>query len=307
MRLWLTPSNEISLRDQIVRQVTLAILSGELAPGARLPSVRALARRFGLHANTVSAAYRQLHDEQLVTSRHGSGVFVQRLLPPSAKTEGAAESRLEDLLARVVGAADKLKLTPEDLIVRLQAAMRRPARIVLVESDPELARIVLFEIESAGRQIPDLCTLPVERFVAELRPCLEGRLPAVMPSKAAAARQALGSDAPLLVLEISAAAPSFASHLPQSREHLVAVVSHWPRFLDFARGMLISAGFHADSILPRDTRLPGWDAGLVTAAAVLCDAFTRTLLPSGTSPIVFSLLPARTLQAFARQADCDSP
>src|SRR5690349_18313800 len=60
MRLWLARGSEIPIREQVVTQVVLGILSDELPPGARLPSTRELARRFRVHANTVSAAYREL-------------------------------------------------------------------------------------------------------------------------------------------------------------------------------------------------------------------------------------------------------
>jgi len=50
----------VPLHDQLLAQLELRILSGLLLPGQRLPSVRALARRLGLHANTVSSAYRAL-------------------------------------------------------------------------------------------------------------------------------------------------------------------------------------------------------------------------------------------------------
>ena len=301
MKLWLTPSTEISLRDQIVRQVSLAILSGELAPGARLPSVRAIARQFGLHPNTVSAAYRQLHDEKLVVNRRGSGVYVGAAPPAGPSPQGsAAEARLRGLLARTIAAADDLKLSPAELIERLQSALTRPTRVALVESDPELARLALFEIESTGRRVPDWCCLAADRFAEELWTQLDGRVAAVLPSKAAAAQAALGKSAPLIVLEISPIAASLASHLPPSREHLVAVASHWPRFVDAARGMLIAAGFSADAIVCRDARLPGWKPGLREAAAVICDSLTRTELPSGTSPIVFTLLTAAALEHFTR-------
>jgi DNA-binding transcriptional regulator YhcF (GntR family) len=77
MRFWFIHSGEVSIREQIVTQITLGILSEELAPGERLPSTRELAHRFHLHANTVSAAYQQLESEGWVTSRRGSGVFVR--------------------------------------------------------------------------------------------------------------------------------------------------------------------------------------------------------------------------------------
>ena len=63
VKLWLMHSGEVSLPDQIATQLRMAVLSGDLRPSERLPSVRALARRFGLHHNTVSAAYRRLEQE----------------------------------------------------------------------------------------------------------------------------------------------------------------------------------------------------------------------------------------------------
>ncbi|HEX7159397.1 MAG TPA: GntR family transcriptional regulator, partial [Edaphobacter sp.] len=77
MRFWFVHPGEVSLRDQIVTQVVLGVASGELAPGERLPSTRELARRFHLHPNTVSAAYRQLEREGKLELRRGSGVFVK--------------------------------------------------------------------------------------------------------------------------------------------------------------------------------------------------------------------------------------
>ena len=77
MRLWFVHSGDVSLLDQIVTQISLGILTRELAPGERLPSVRELARRFKLHPNTVSLAYRRLDAEGWVEARRGSGVYVR--------------------------------------------------------------------------------------------------------------------------------------------------------------------------------------------------------------------------------------
>ena len=63
MRIWLNRTGEVSLREQLTTQVVLGIVSRDLAPGQRLPSTRELARRYGIHPNTASAAYRQLEQE----------------------------------------------------------------------------------------------------------------------------------------------------------------------------------------------------------------------------------------------------
>jgi len=58
-----------------------AVLTGRLAPGARLPSTRALAAELGVGRNTVVAAFEQLVAEGYVTARIGDGTRVARLAP----------------------------------------------------------------------------------------------------------------------------------------------------------------------------------------------------------------------------------
>jgi len=88
MQLWFARGSEVSIREQLVTQVVLGILSDDLAPGQRLPSTRELARRFHLHPNTVSAGYRQLQKDRWVVFRRGIGVYILviklELQPPLA-------------------------------------------------------------------------------------------------------------------------------------------------------------------------------------------------------------------------------
>lgn len=60
------------LRTAVVRE----ILNGRLSEGTALPSSRDLAQLTGLSRNTVSAAYRQLVDENFLVARPRSGIFV---------------------------------------------------------------------------------------------------------------------------------------------------------------------------------------------------------------------------------------
>jgi len=52
------------------------VLSGELTPGTRLPTVRALATDLGLAANTVARAYRELEGLGMIETRGRAGSFV---------------------------------------------------------------------------------------------------------------------------------------------------------------------------------------------------------------------------------------
>ena len=60
MRLWISKSSEVPIREQLVTQIVLGVVSNDLKVAERLPSTRELARRYKIHANTVSAAYGEL-------------------------------------------------------------------------------------------------------------------------------------------------------------------------------------------------------------------------------------------------------
>ncbi|MGI9002630.1 MAG: GntR family transcriptional regulator [Pseudonocardia sp.] len=63
--------------ERIADELRQAISSGQLAPGAKLPSERELAERHGAARNTVRQAIRLLSESGLVTAEHGRGVFVR--------------------------------------------------------------------------------------------------------------------------------------------------------------------------------------------------------------------------------------
>ena len=71
MRLWISHQSEVPIREQLATQIVLAILSADLKPGTRLPSTRELARRFGIHPNTVSTAYRELPQPRMPNFKPG--------------------------------------------------------------------------------------------------------------------------------------------------------------------------------------------------------------------------------------------
>jgi GntR family transcriptional regulator len=95
VQLRLSKQSDVPLREQLSTQIVLAILSHDLKPGERLPSTRALGRRFRIHPNTVSAAYRDLSERGWVERRAGSGVYVRAF-----KAEPAPEARpaLDELI-----------------------------------------------------------------------------------------------------------------------------------------------------------------------------------------------------------------
>jgi GntR family transcriptional regulator len=61
---------------QLERQVRIAAADGALQPGARLPSVRAVAAQLGVATNTVARAYAELAREGVLITRPGGGSTV---------------------------------------------------------------------------------------------------------------------------------------------------------------------------------------------------------------------------------------
>jgi DNA-binding transcriptional regulator YhcF (GntR family) len=289
MRLWLNRTGDVSLREQLITQVVLGILCHELAPGQRLPSTRDLSRRFGIHANTASAAYRQLEDEGWVEMRHGSGVFVRATKPDAPlSTEMAIDQMIGALAmkARRFGASEALLKSR----VRRWLALASPARWLVIESDPELRRIIVCEMEQA-------LSLPVISCAFEdcaIPGMLDGSMPAVLPSKAAAVRKLLPGGKEFITLQVHAVSPELQSYLmrymPGHSSDLVGIASRWGDFQRIAQTMLVAAGFAPECLLVRDATKPGWKRGLETTAAVVCDAAIEAELPAGCRAIVFRLL-----------------
>lgn len=73
----LDPSDPRRPNVKVAAAIRAAILSGELEPGAKLPSTGELAEFFGVAKVTIVAAIRTLREEGFVTSRPGAGVWAR--------------------------------------------------------------------------------------------------------------------------------------------------------------------------------------------------------------------------------------
>jgi GntR family transcriptional regulator len=78
---------------QLKEQVLSMMLDGALKPGDALPSVRQIAADFQLNPLTVSRAYQELVDEELVEKRRGVGMYM---------TGGALEKLLSNERERFI-------------------------------------------------------------------------------------------------------------------------------------------------------------------------------------------------------------
>ena len=89
-------------RSQIMDKIRAAVISGELAPGAKVAAVRELAEDFGVNPNTMQRALSELEREGILISERTSGRFVteDRSVIDAAREE-AAQKVVGDFLQKM--------------------------------------------------------------------------------------------------------------------------------------------------------------------------------------------------------------
>lgn len=107
------PRSPTPLYAQIANRLRVAVATGELAPGASLPSVRQLAAEVRVNPATVVQAYRELERDGIVDSRQGAGTFVRELAEPKRAAERQREA--VRLVRSLLAEASALGLTADDL------------------------------------------------------------------------------------------------------------------------------------------------------------------------------------------------
>ena len=111
MLLRLDFSGDMPIYQQIRNQVVTAIASGQLKPGEKLPTIRALAEECGINMMTASKAYQLLKSEGYITTGRRDGAVVR--LPagaPDPRTLEGLRLRLCELRLAGLGRDEVLDL-----------------------------------------------------------------------------------------------------------------------------------------------------------------------------------------------------
>lgn len=276
MKLWLSKNGEIPLREQITRQVMLAITSGDLRAGEKLPSVREVALRYDVHPNTVSAAYRWLESNGWVLSKRGSGVFVRaRIL------EDKGETSLDSLISEFFQTARQKGFSSAQIEARLRERLLRPLieKIIVVEPDAELNRILTEEISDAV----DLEVVPF----GKARDFHRAIAVAINETEA---RQLLPATVRFLRLQLNSAQNAMRGKQRPEAFELIGVTSRLETFLRWSNTMLLAAGIKTEQIVLRDAREANWQKGLIECRFVISDSLTAKQLPKNWDVRVFRLI-----------------
>ena len=111
--------------EQVCDGLRRLIVSGAIADGDKLPSVRALATQLAINPNTIQKAYRDLESEGYTYTVAGKGTFV-------AEHREILNTRQHELLEEfdeVVEELCFLSVSRSDLITRIEHAAERGEKV----------------------------------------------------------------------------------------------------------------------------------------------------------------------------------
>ena len=111
----LNPQSGIPIYRQILEQARRMVASGQLAPGAELPSVRELAVKHAVNPMTISKAYSLLEAEGLLERNRGMPMTVASQ-PRSASPLAKRLQQVQPLVEQTVLAAKQLELSEAELV-----------------------------------------------------------------------------------------------------------------------------------------------------------------------------------------------
>jgi GntR family transcriptional regulator len=117
--LTIDPSDPTPLYAHLERAIRVAIATGRLRPGGKLPTVRQLAVDLRINANTVAKVYGELEHSGVLETRRGVGTFIRDVGSRAASIPDR-ERQLADLADRFLAGADALGFSADEAITFLK-------------------------------------------------------------------------------------------------------------------------------------------------------------------------------------------
>lgn len=284
MKIWLSKNSEVSVREQLVTQITLGVASKDLRTGERLPSTNEIARRFQIHANTVSSAYQKLVRQGLLEFKKGSGFFVSQNKPSSFNDE----LKLDALVSEFFKSAQRLGFSTAEIKTHLEKwlSVQPPESVLVVETDESFREILIEEI----RQATDLAVVGTSFDSFQIEQQNSDQICAAMIDAKTKIEAILSVEKTCVYLKARSVSDSMTGETRPAKNHLIAVVSGWAKFLLWSKTILIAADIEADSIILRLTSEKNWRKGLQNASLIICDALTAKNLAADARIKIFRMI-----------------
>ncbi len=268
---------DVPIHEQVAAQIVLHIGSGALRPGDALPSVRALARRLGIHRNTVTEAYRDYVLTKLVVKRRGSRFVVRE--PHSRKAEVGNE--LDEFVDSAIRAARQHGYSLQQLIdhLRDRLLVAPPDHILLVSDDAGMRVLMPAELSAQFHMPIHACS--AADLLAD-RHLLLGALLVTAPGNIATLEAIIPAGRPAITVIYSSAAEHVSRIRRLERPSLIVVASISEYFLETARGVLAPAAENCHTL--RSVLIsPRQPTSIGAADLIFCDSCAY--------PVVRSALP----------------
>ena len=99
--------------EQVVYAVKKAIVSGQLKPGDRFPSVREIAKELRINPNTAQKVVAHLAREEMLEMKPGIGSVVSEL---STATKAQRDRILNDEVEKLVVESKRLSITKKEVM-----------------------------------------------------------------------------------------------------------------------------------------------------------------------------------------------
>jgi GntR family transcriptional regulator len=293
VKIILTRDASIPLRAQLALQIEVALVTGQIEPGAKLPSVRELARRLKLHHNTVAAAYGELAERGLIETRRGSGIYAIARSRPAAPDQAR---EIDELIATFLETARARGFSTRSIreAVRTWLERQPPDHVLIIEPAPDIRAILEHEIASALSCRVEASGLDALADIA----ALDGALLVTSFYHSGTVRDRVGASVPLVTISLNPGSTELERLLQLPSGSMLGVVSVSPILLSTVTTVIGSV--RGEDVLVRPVPLSdevAWRRLARTADAMVCDSLSGArVAPFTTRPMrVIRLVPDTTI------------
>uniref|UniRef100_A0A2A4YWV6 HTH gntR-type domain-containing protein n=1 Tax=OCS116 cluster bacterium TaxID=2030921 RepID=A0A2A4YWV6_9PROT len=118
MEITIDTNGILPIYQQIVCQISNAIINGKLLAGHNLPSIRQLAYDLTLNHNTVAKAYKQLENQRIILTAGRKGTFIHNQAIQHIKQNNQREA--EFLLAELMQSFKQSGISSAEVVKLLE-------------------------------------------------------------------------------------------------------------------------------------------------------------------------------------------
>ena len=266
MEFQINRRSEVPVREQIAEKVIYLIATGKWKIASRLPSVRELARRLGVHPNTVSEAYSLLVKRGWLVRRRGARLTVRSR--ESAVEAEDFKGKMVELMQYARGQGWSLQQLRSRIEHELAAS---PAdHILLVEAEPGLRELLHQELSEALAVPVRSCSL--EEMLG--KPSLMTGAQVVAPNYLAKHLGKTVLERPLIELQFGTIESVRQNVANLKQPSIVAIVSVSPALLAMAKSLFGPAEKQGHTLLACSIPLQSQE-GLRAADLIFCDVIAR--------------------------------